>query len=82
MGHLMQKHKVDSQTLRKDMRCVSREDTIKGIKVTRMRIFDIREIEKRGITVTGWETFDQYPDALAFEGYVSYNTALFERKNF
>ncbi len=82
MGHLMQVHKVDGQILRQHLRCVSKKDSIKGVEATRMRIFDIREVEKRGITVAGWETFDQYPDLLAFEGYVAYNKAFFERKNF
>jgi hypothetical protein len=66
------------------MRCVMKEGAINGLKVMFLRIFNIKEIETRNIKITGWETFDQYPELLAFEGYVNEitNQAFLERKNF
>jgi hypothetical protein len=83
-GHLINDHKVDSATLCDYMRCVMKDGALNGEKVTLLRVFDTRKTEQEMITVTGWETFDQHPDLLAFEGYCSnygLHTAL-ERKNF
>ena len=82
-GLLVGQHKIDVDTLTNVMRCVVKEGIVNDRKVTFVRIFDLREIEKRKITITGWETFDQYPELLAFEGYFTEaNYAFLERKNF
>jgi hypothetical protein len=81
-GHLVRDHHVDVDTISTTMRCVMKEGAINGLKVTFLRIFNIKEIEKRNISITGWESFDQYPELLVFEGYVNEitNRAFLERK--
>jgi hypothetical protein len=81
-GHLINEHKVDGNTLYRDMRCVEREGVLEEkLPVTFLRVFKIKEAEQRGITVTGWQTFDQYPDLILFEGYITEtNKAHLERK--
>jgi hypothetical protein len=48
-----------------------------------MRIFNHQEAEKRGVSVKGWETFDNHPELVTFEGYVidARNEAVLERRN-
>jgi hypothetical protein len=49
--------------------------------VTFMRVFKPKEAEQKGVVVTGWETFDQHPDLILFEGYLTRsNEAYLERK--
>jgi hypothetical protein len=49
--------------------------------VTFIRVFKPKEAEQRGIVVTGWETFDQHPELVIFEGYLTNrNVAFMERK--
>jgi hypothetical protein len=44
-------------------------------------VFKPSEAKKIGIPVTGWETFDSYPDLVHFEGYITRNNeAHLERK--
>ena len=65
-------HKIDGDTLSNEMRCVEREGTVNGVgKVTFMRVFRPKEAEQKGVVVTGWETFDQHPDLILFEGYLT-----------
>ena len=81
-GHLVSQHGIDVDTITKELRCVEREGILDGGKpVTFLRIFRPKEAETRGITVTGWETFDQYPDLVLFEGYLTkLNEPYLERK--
>ena len=81
-GHLVSEHKVDVDTLTRDMRRVEREGVLdSGSPVTFLRVFSLREAEERGITITGWETFDQHPDLIIFEGYeTKRNEAQLERE--
>ena len=81
-GHLVSEHKVDVDTLTRDMRRVEREGVLdSGSPVTFLRVFSLREAEGRGISITGWETFDQHPDLIIFEGYeTKRNEAHLERK--
>ena len=38
-------------------------------------------VERRGIAITGWEAFNEYPDLILFEGYLTRsNEAHLERK--
>jgi len=81
-GHLVQEHGITVDILGKDMRCVDKPGVINGsMPVTLLRVFRLSEVEKKGITVTGWETFDQYPELILFEGYINpKNVAHLERK--
>ena len=66
----------------KDMRCVEREGVLEnGMPVTFVRIFRPAEVQNKGIIVTGWETFDEHPNLILFEGYVTRtNAAHLERR--
>lgn len=70
-GHLVQEHGITVDVLSKDIRCVEKPGSIDGgvVPVTLLRVFSLSEVKKKGITITGWETFDQYPDLILFEGY-------------
>jgi hypothetical protein len=82
-GHLFNVHKIDVDTLSKDMGYVEREGVVTGGKPGKfLRVFKLSELQHKGITVTGWETFDQHPDLILFEGYLTKtNEILLERKN-
>lgn len=81
-GHLVSKHKIDVDTLSRDIRCVDREGVLDGNKpVTLLRVFSLKEVADKGVAVTGWETFDQHPELVLFEGYLTLgNEAYLERK--
>ena len=81
-GHLVNVHNLDVDTLSKDIRCVEHEGVLEEkLPVTFLRVFNIKEAEQRGVTATGWETFDQHPDLILFEGYITKaNKAHLERK--
>ena len=81
-GHLVAKHGIDVDTLSYKLRCVEREGvTGNKVPVTFMRVFKPSEAEQKGVVVTGWETFDEHPDLVIFEGYVTQdNKAHLERK--
>lgn len=81
-GHLLNEHEINVDTLTKEMRCVEREGAIDGDKpVTFVHVFRQKDVAEKGIEVTGWETFDQHPDLILFEGYLTKeNKAFLERK--
>jgi hypothetical protein len=81
-GHLVSAHKIDVDTLSREMRCVEREGVLEGGKpVTFLRVFKPSEAQQKGIDVSGWETFDRHPELILFEGYVTKaNEAVLERK--
>jgi len=81
-GHLVSPHGIDVDTLSREIRCVEREGILDGKgPVTFMRVFKPKEAEQKGVVVTGWETFDQHPDLILFEGYLTRsNEAYLERK--
>ena len=63
-------HKMDVDILSRDIRCVEREGLLEGKgKVHFLRVFSLSEIKEKGITIDGWETFDQHPELILFEGY-------------
>ena len=71
-GHLVSVHNIDVDTLSKHMRCVEREGVLEnGMPVTFVRIFRPAEVQNNGILVTGWETFDEHPNLILFEGYLT-----------
>jgi hypothetical protein len=80
-GHLIREHGLNVDELTKNIRCVDKPGRIDGIAVSLLRIFSLKDIEKKGITVSGWETFDQHPDLIMFEGYINTsNKAHLEKK--
>ena len=83
-GHLVSVHKVNVDTISKELRCVEREGVLDGgMPVTFLRVFKPAEVDQRGIVVTGWETFDEHPGLILFEGYLTKtNEAHLERKRF
>lgn len=80
-GHLVGVHKIDVDTISKEYRCVEREGLLEGKPVTLIRIFRPVEAQQKNISVTGWETFDEYPELILFEGYLTRaNEAYLERR--
>ena len=81
-GHLVNVYNMDVDTLSKQMRCVEREGVLEnGMPVTFLRIFGLAEVQNKGIIVTGWETFDEHPNLILFEGYLTRgNEVHLERK--
>ncbi len=81
-GHMVRIHKVDVDTLWREMRCVERGGTINGGEPVKLiRIFSLKDVEAKGVEITGWETFDSHPDLILYEGYLTQrNQAHMERK--
>ena len=70
--YLVNKHNIDVDTTSKELRCVEREGVLNGGEpVTFLRVFKPAETKQRGIAVTGWDTFDEHPDLILFEGYLT-----------
>jgi hypothetical protein len=81
-GKLVHDHHMDAETLLNHMRCVLKEGEQEGGKVTFMRVFDLRQAQKQKIEIAGWETFDQHPELILFEGYYTKDDQAFlERKS-
>jgi hypothetical protein len=81
-GHLVNDHGMTVDVLSKSIRCVDKPDVKDGAQVNLLRIFSLRDVEKQGITISGWETFDQHPELIMFEGYLDANNrAHLVRKN-
>ncbi|MBI4289249.1 MAG: hypothetical protein HY671_12595 [Chloroflexi bacterium] len=79
-GYLLNVHKVDADTLAREMRCVEREGIVDGKAVTLMRVFKPRMAGEKGVKVSGWETFDAHPDLILFEGYLTKSNQVFLEK--
>jgi hypothetical protein len=81
-GHLVVDHGLSVDVLSKNIRCVVKPGVNDGSRVDLLRIFSLPDVEKKGITIAGWETFDQHPELIMFEGYLDNNNqAYLERKN-
>jgi hypothetical protein len=69
-GHLVNVHKINVDM--REMRCVEQEGVIDGGKpVPLIRVFKPAEAQQKGIVVREWETFDQNPELILFEGYLT-----------
>lgn len=81
-GHLVSVHNINVDTISKELRCVECEGVLDGrTPVTFLRVFKPSEAQQKGVVVTGWETFDQHPELILFEGYLTKtNEAHLERK--
>ena len=81
-GHLVNAHGLTVDALTKNIRCVDKPGMKDGSQVSLLRIFSLSDVEKKGITIAGWETFDQHPELIMLEGYLDgANRAHLERKN-
>jgi len=82
-GYLVNEYHIDVDTLFNEMRCVQKEGvTDYKQPVTYLRIFKPTEAEQKGVEVEEWETFDEHPELINFEGYEDYvqGTAYLEPK--
>lgn len=80
-GCLTNEHRIDVDTLAREVRCVERDGVVDGNKVTLMRVFNQKkQAEKTGVTVTEWETFDQHPELVLFEGFLTRANKAFLQK--
>lgn len=70
-GLLVSEHKIDVDTLSRNIRCVDKEGTFEGRPVTLLRIFRLKDAADKNIEVTGWETFDQHPELILYEGHLT-----------
>jgi hypothetical protein len=70
-GCLVREHGITVDELSNNYRVVEREGTIdgSGVPVIFLRIFKPEEAKEKGVEITGWETFDQHPELLIFEGH-------------
>ena len=81
-GHLVHDHGLTVEVLCEDIRCVEKHGVKDGFQVDLLRVFSLSDVEKKGITIAGWETFDKHPELIMFEGYLDVkNQAHLERKN-
>jgi len=73
-GTLVNEFKIDVDSLTRDYRCVLKDAVMDGQgKVQLLRIFRLSDVQAKNVQVTGWETFDEHPDLIVFEGYVTAN---------
>jgi len=82
-GHMVSQQRIDVDTLSNLMRVVDREGTLEGKgPVTFIRVFNLNHARQKGVDIAGWETLDQNPDLILFEGYLTRtNEVQLERKN-
>jgi hypothetical protein len=73
-GTLVNEFKIDVDSLSRDYRCVQKDAVMDGQgKVQLLRIFCLSDVQAKNIQVAGWETFDEHPELVVFEGYVTPN---------
>ncbi len=73
-GHMVNEYKIDVDMLSKDFRAVEKPGVVQGKgKVTMMRLFKLSDAYAKNVNVTGWETFDEHPELVLYEGYVTPN---------
>ncbi len=77
-GHMVSVHKIDVDTLDRDIRAVEKDGTSNGHPVTFLRVFKPEQAAAKGIEVTGWETFDEHPELMLYEGYMTDREAHLE----
>ena len=76
--HLVSAHKMDLDTISKELRCVEQDGVIDGKgPVTFLRVFRPAEAQQKEIVVTGWETFDQHPDLILFKGHLTITNEVY-----
>ncbi len=68
-GCLVRDYRISVDDLSNIYRCVEREVSNGGAPIVHLRIFKPSEVKDKGVEVTGWETFDQHPDLIIFEGH-------------
>lgn len=71
-GYLFNSCGFDSDTLYHEIRYVERKGELNGGEsVTFIRVFSLKTAQGKGVTATGWETFDEHPELILFEGYIT-----------
>lgn len=82
-GHMVNRHRIDVDTLSNHIRVVEREGNLdEKTPVTFLRVFNLSQVRQKGIEINGWEILDQHPDLILFEGYLTRaNEVQLERKN-
>lgn len=77
-GHMVSVHGLNVDILARAMRCVEKEGFLDEKKpVTFLRVFNLQEVEKKGVEIKAWETFDEHPDLILFEGYLTKTNEAF-----
>ena len=75
--YMVNEHKIDVATLDR-MRYVIRNVMISGLMAIKLvRVFLPHKAEAKGIKVTGWETFDEHPELILYEGYLNQENKAF-----
>ncbi len=77
-GHMVSVHKIDVDTLSRDIRAVEKRVNRDGYPVTLLRVFRPAQAAAKAIEVTGWETFDEHPELILYEGYMTDRDAHLE----
>ena len=82
-GHMVNRYRIDVDTLSSQIRYVSREGTLEGDRtVTFLRLFNLAHARQKGIEIAGWETLEENPDLILYEGYLTQtNEVQLDRKN-
>ena len=80
-GYMVKEYHIDVDTLG-EMRCVDRDGTNNdGLPIKLIRIFSPGEAASKEITVNGWETFDEHPELILYEGFLTRdNKAIMVKK--
>jgi hypothetical protein len=73
-GELVTNHGMTVDFMGKELRAVEKEGEVPGVgRATLLRVFRLAETKEKGIEVSGWEVFDQHPELIWFEGYLTYD---------
>ena len=81
-GHMVNRHRIDVDTLSSQIRYVFREGSLEGDKpVTFLRLFNLAHARQKGVEIVGWETLEENPDLILYEGFLTQaNEVQLERK--
>ncbi len=81
-GHMVNRHRIDVDTLSSQIRYVSREGSLEGDRsVTFLRLFNLTHARQKGVEISGWETLEENPDLILYEGFLTQaNEVQLERK--
>jgi hypothetical protein len=82
-GHMVNRYRIDVDTLSNQIRYVSREGSLEGERpVTFLRLFNLTHARRKGVEIAGWETLEENPDLILYEGYLTRTHEVqLDRKN-
>jgi hypothetical protein len=80
---MVNRHRIDVDTLSNQIRYVSREGSLEGNRpVVFLRLFNLTHARQKGVEIAGWETLEENPDLILYEGYLTRtNEVQLDRKN-